>query len=96
MRYAKEKFALRSTMAFNALTKFAPPELRTKLVGGPPGLFMSKIGWPYSATPNMHNFPYKAGPLRVAAFGGGPAAELFAAVDTWPHLLAQCASGIWS
>ncbi|CAE7565000.1 RYR1 [Symbiodinium natans] len=39
-------------MAFNALTKFAPPELRTKL----------------------------AGPLRVAAFGGGPAAELFAAV----------------
>eukprot|EP00439_Symbiodinium_sp_Y106_P031614 s1697_g3.t2 len=50
--YAKEKFALRSAMAFNAITKFAPATLRAKL----------------------------AGPLRVAAFGGGPAAEVFAAV----------------
>ncbi|CAJ1352889.1 unnamed protein product [Effrenium voratum] len=50
--YAKEKFALRASMAFNALQRFASASLRAKL----------------------------AGPLRVCALGGGPGAELLAAV----------------
>eukprot|EP00434_Breviolum_minutum_P030920 symbB.v1.2.027346.t1/scaffold2800.1/size70044/2 len=50
--YTREKFVLRSSMAFNALTKFAPDTLQQRM----------------------------AGPFAVAAMGGGPAAELFAAV----------------
>eukprot|EP00913_Durusdinium_trenchii_P004908 g4555.t1 len=49
--YAKEKFVLRSSMAFNALRSFAPDQLKQRMGGS----------------------------LRVAAMGGGPAAELFAA-----------------
>ena len=31
-RYTREKFVLRSSMAFNALTNFAPPALRRRMV----------------------------------------------------------------
>lgn len=50
--YTREKFVLRSSMAFNALTSFAPAALRRRMEGS----------------------------FSVAAMGGGPAAELFAAV----------------
>jgi len=51
--YVAAKFAGRASMAFNALTKGAPPSLEKLLASGS---------------------------VRIAAFGGGPAAELVAAV----------------
>lgn len=113
-RYTREKLVLRSSMAFNALAKFAPDTLQQRMVQDsvlilyPSNLLSQKSSKDslqyirlvrtddsnsWVQTSIFKNCPklfwnemsmlldklQQAGPFAVAAMGGGPAAELFAA-----------------